>query len=247
VLNLTTALKAKLKSQKGAFSPFMFGMLMGVSIFSAVVMQWAQQDLLRLQKERLQRQKEQAQSVKTALELAVLTETAATYNEDLDLERALEFLPTSDKTRGGNKIQITKRSTDEGFGLEGERLIITTSDDEMLRQEVDTLGTAESILEYEGVEDNPVSVVDSTSLRLQQIERSKEYMEQEASQIYMFYASNKPHRFPFQNEYNDINATTGLGDVWGNPFNYTRLSDDEATLEFITPWGHAEKITLTLD
>ncbi len=60
-------------SQQGGFSPFMFGLVVGMSLFSAMSMHWARQELVRYEQEQVQRSKKDAQDVANALNFAILT------------------------------------------------------------------------------------------------------------------------------------------------------------------------------
>lgn len=234
-----------LNNQQGAFSPFMFGLVFGVGIFSTLVMYWAKQDLLRLEQLQAERAKAEAEDIAKALEFALLTETDATYSNDLSLNRARQFTNLSDgKTRGGEDILLTERLGDSRFEQQHSKVAITASDDIFLRSDIHRQGSADDLARLTPGDNQAVVVFDSEKIRTQQVARSRQNMDTMAEQVYQFYGAQL--RFPTAAEFETLSNKLGLRDVWGRPFDYQLLDTDRARLEFVTPWGYTQTLDLNL-
>ena len=232
----------KIYCQKGGFSPFMFGVLAALSIFSTMLAQWAKEDLKTLQAEKLKKQQEHSADIKEALEIAILSENTNTfgnnYSQTYDISRAQGFLSSSNNTtRSGAAVQMREVDSSQVQDLQNKRIAITTSDDTFLRSDVGSLGNETAIAGFDGGIDQALATIDTEALRNQQVTHSRQLLEKEASMLYTFFTENS--RFPAnQAEYDSgVNNLTGYKDTWGNDFVYTYASDTEATLGFTTPWG----------
>ncbi len=242
----------KLKCQKGGFSPFMFGVLAALTIFSTMLSQWAREDLKNLQAEKLQNQQKHSQDFKEALEIAILSENSNTagnnYSQTYDLSRAQGFLSAStNTTRSGAAVQIREVDSSQVQDIQNKRIAITSSDDTFLRSDVGGLANESAIANYDGGIDKALATVDTEALRNQQVKHSRQLMEKEASMLYTFFTENS--RFPAtQAEYDSgVNNLTGYKDTWGNDFVYTYASDTEATLSFTTPWGKSFNVRVDMN
>jgi hypothetical protein len=238
-----------LKTQKGAFSPFMFGMLMGVAVFSAAMNHWAKREIVNIEERNIKAERQKAEQIKQAFETALLTENIATgekYSEDLNLERAQKFLSgNTGQTKSGEQAFLSSAFKSGAFKTSNKRVMITTSDDESIQQNLESLGS-DAMASYNN-EDGSVVMFDSEEVRKKQIKKSKENLEREASQIYRAYTSYG-YKFPTAEQYkSQVNAATGLRDVWGQSFKYDRKSDKVVILSFTTPWGYTFKKRLDMN
>lgn len=230
--------------QRGGASPFMFGLLMGMTIFSAFSLQWAQRELVASQQRQAEKAKREAEDLVKALEFAAMTETRNTYSDDFDLERARRYTAmSSGKTRGGQDFIVVQQEDKdkETFGETSQKVAITASDDTLLRSKVYRTGDAKGVDALSG---DTVATLDTAGVRQRQILTSVKSMENLAEQVYAFYAGNR--RFPKSNEFDVMRNQLSFGDAWGGPFAYTYISDDEARLEFTTPWNYTHSLKLTL-
>lgn len=232
-------------NQKGGFSPFIFGVLIGLSAFSVITAEMAKREMEKAALHRIKTQKEQAEDLARGLENALLTETDATYDADLTVTRARDGSSGSTGvTRSGSSVLVNVQTGENSLGLDHQRILITTTDDTMLRDDVGFIASKEDQSTYSASNKEPVAMFDSESIRKRQVEASREYLEAEAAQVYGFYAANL--RFPNEGaEYNSINSMTNYVDVWGNNFTYTFIDSKTATLSFTTPWNYT--YTLNLD
>ena len=242
-----------LRNNLGAFSPFMFGLLMGMAAFSTAIRYQAEQDLKNIQKQQKLMEKEQAEDVRRAFENAILTENVADgslgYSKDLDLERARSFLSGSTgQTRTGQRIILKERKAGEVLGADQQRIVITASDDEFVRQRVETLGSSDALADFTEESPENATLFDSAAVRARQVKQSKEYLHMEEAQLYRYWGGHE-YKFPAtQSEYEDnVNAYTHLRDAWGQKFDYERLSDNKARLSFTTPWGEKNTILLNME
>lgn len=224
----------------------MFGLMVGMSIFSAMAMQNARHELDLLQKRQAAKAKAQAEDLAKGLEFAVLTETRETYSDDYNLERARANTSGSGgKTRGGQDVLVTQRETEgESLGDKTRRVAITASDDTLLRSQVHLSQSAEDLSQLKPSEQLPVVVFDTNSVRERQVRTSKQNMEAMAEHVYAFYAAKL--RMPSKDEFENISSKLGFRDVWGTPFTYTYGSETTATLEFTTPWNYTQSLRLSL-
>ena len=234
-----------LRSQRGFFSPFMIGLVMAIGIFSNLAMHWAQKDLERIREERLRRQQAEANDIAKAVEFAILTETDRTYGQVLDVDDLRQYTALSQgKTRGGSDVQIISRQNGSAFETANERIAITTTDDTLRRNELVRSGSAEDLAREAGG-DEPLAIVDTSAVRQRQIEQSKQNVDTMAAHIFQFYSTN--FRFPKVGEYEELQEMLNIKDVWGNDLIYTYKNEEEAVLEFSTPWNYTYSVNLNLE
>jgi len=235
-----------IRAQKGAFSPFMFGLLASVAVFSSLMQKWSMDEMKRQEERRIQTQQEQAESVAKAVENAILTETATTYGNTVTLERARQFMSGTTGIGGdGEDYQFKSAQTDSQFGRNNQRIIINTTDDQFLKDEIGRIEGEEGIKAFAGADGT--TVLDTSDARKRQITKSRESLEMEAAQIYRSYASFG-FKFPSTSQYSEIiSAATGIKDVWGQDLTYERQGDKKATLSFTTPWGYTVTKKLSMD
>ncbi|NBX86468.1 MAG: hypothetical protein EBQ80_04430 [Proteobacteria bacterium] len=233
--------------QRGAFSPFMFGLVMGVTIFSALSMQWAKKELERYQAKQADAAQRQAQDVAKAMEFAILTEGQDNYSEEYTLQRARQFSSAAAKTRGEQDFLLaTKRERDsERFGRNDEKIAIAASDDTLLRSQVYRSGDVAELDKLRTNKASGVVVYDTSEARDRQIRTSIQRQEALAEQIYAFYAAEM--KFPTLAEFTEMRRKFGLRDVWGDDFEYGVDPDlQQGFLSFTTPWGYVHEINLSL-
>lgn len=237
-----------LNNQKGAFSPFMFGMLMGVAVFSAAMNHWAKKEIVDIEKQNIQSERQKAEQIKQAFENALLTENVNSengYSEKMNLERAQQFLSGSTgQTKSGEQAFLSTAIKSGAFKTSNSRILITTTDDENVKDEIRSLGS-DGMADYNNTESSVV-MFDSEEVRKKQIRESKTLLEREISQIYRSYTAYG-YKFPTPEQYKtQVNAATGLRDVWGQPFKYDRKSDKVVVISFTTPWGYTYKKRLDM-
>lgn len=234
-----------LTSQRGAMSPFMFGLLAGMAVFSVASTQWASQELARVQAAKREKEKAQAEDIAKAIEFTLLTETAGTYTNNPDRTRIMANTSmATGKTVGDEDVLMVQRQVeDETFGARTDRVAITASDDTLLRSKVFRSGSAEELSQLP-TDDNSVVTVDTAAIRQRQVAHSAQNMEALAEYIYAFYAGNM--KWPNPSEFEDIADRARLTDVWGQPFIYTLVGDDGAVLELNTPWNYTHTLKLSL-
>lgn len=231
----------------------MFGMLMGVAMFSSVAKYQAEKRLETAGSYRSAQEQKKAEDVRLALENAILTENiednSVRFGDDLNIDRARSFLTRSTgKTKSGQEYTLKQQESRGALGADGQRVLITTSEDEFTREAVDKVGSAGAMTDFEQAEGESLAVFDSNAVRARQVKQSIEYLRMEESQIYRFWGSND-YKFPdSQQEYEDkVNSMTRLKDAWGQTFTYSRESDTKARLSFETPWGYKKSIKLDMD
>jgi hypothetical protein len=233
--------------QAGGFSPFMFGMLMGMSIFSALSLQWAQQALIVRQQKQLEAAKAAAEETAKGMEFAVLSETAYGYSNDYTLNRARAFAATTAQTRSGEDAQIVQREGGEDgdnsrFGQTRTTVGVNVTDDPFLRQKVAQTGSAEDL---QRIENAPLATVEVTNLRGQQVKIGRQRMADLAEQLYGHYAGHLT--FPDSSTFDALEKRYNLRDPWGRPFVYAVADDQQtATLTFTTPWNFTQTLHLSL-
>lgn len=244
VFNKLKNLNKVWRFNEGAFSPFMFGLLMGIGVMSMSAAYIAKQRLVKMQLEQQEKQISEAEKIKRALETSILTETRESYGESTDLDKALKFVTgTTGRTRSGDKFAIKSFTTEETLGRQGQRLIITSSDDRDVRDDLDKVTDKDATLSDELAQESVV--FDEEKLRREQIQKSYNSMDALAGHLYTYYAMNL--KFPTENDFIHIENLTKLKDVWGETFDYVKTDDNNATLTFSTPWGYERKIELSLD
>ena len=231
----------------------MYGMLMGTAVFSTMVSYWAQQETKKLEQEQIKQQKEAAKDVRNALKNSILTENIATansaYSTDVDLNRAKAFTSRSTgKTRSGADYTIRERDTATTFGQMQKRILVTTSDDTFLKDDVTAQANAGELSTYSAQDSEAVELFDTQEVRQTQINQSKEYLQMEASQLYRYWAQNS-FTFPANHAayLASVNSLTGLKDVWGNDFTYVFTNANQATLSFTTPWAYTYTMNLDMN
>lgn len=225
----------------------MFGLIMGMSIFSALSMQWSKQALARYQQQQVERAKANTQDVAKSLNFAILTENSQTYSDKYDLDRARQYSNTEARTTGGQDYLVTERTDDNRttYGKAATTVAITGSDDTLLRSQMYRTGDAKEILTTKTGNSQAVAVYDTSTARDQQVRTTNGRMEALAEQIYAFYAGKQ--RFPTDSEFTTIKSTFGLRDVWGHDFIYTISTDGQSgTLAFTTPWDYTKTLKLSL-
>lgn len=239
-------LGAVLASQRGAFSPFMYGLIIGVTIFSAVSMQYAKQELVRLQQEKTQRARANAKDIADALDFSVLSETKETYQDEYTLDRARRYANTAGKTEGDENFQLSARESGrQTFGHTAEKIAITASDDSFLRARVNRTATGAELEKMADNAEAPLAVYDTSGARERQILTSNTRMEALAEQLYAYYAANL--KFPDRSGFDKLNSALGLKDAWGENFTYDVAADRQsAKLAFTTPWNYERTLNLNL-
>jgi hypothetical protein len=225
----------------------MFGLLIGMSIFSAMSLQWSKQELARTEQRRAEMAKAQADDMAKAMEFAAMTETRNTYSERFNLDRARQYAGYSGgRTRGGQDMIVVSKEDDrhETFGDKNQRVAITSSDDTLLRAKVYRAADADAISHLDDKGQKPIATFDTSGVRERQVLTSQKAMEGIAEQLYAFYGAHM--RFPTSDEYDHIKVQFPFVDAWGSPFDYSLVSDDEARLEFTTPWNYTQSLKLSL-
>lgn len=231
-------------------SPFLTGLLLGMTMFSALSMQWAKQELAALQERNAVRDAAQAKELGQALEFAVLTEDESSYTEGYNLERTRQFSGASVRTRGGNEVQLTARDTENdeanqgAFGTGGTQVAITASDDRFTRAAASRTASAE---ELQRTRSNAEDLVFANvrAARERQVITSTRRMEALAEQLYAYYGAEL--RFPDLNSYTSYAGKLGLRDAWGREFDYNPTNDGQGgSLSFTTPWGFTQALKLSL-
>lgn len=225
----------------------MFGLVVGMSLFSAMSMQWARKELALYEKQQTARAKQNAQEVADAMNFAILTETAQTYNENYDLERARTYSGSTAVTQGGQDYMVTTRTDEDRtrYGHAATTVAITGSDDTLLRSQMHRSGDAEDILRTKVGDKQAVAVYTTNTARDQQVRTSYQRMEVLAEQLYAFYAGK--YRFPTDDEFTSLAGALGLHDAWGDNFTYKPSKDNQdGVLSFTTPWNYTQTLTLSL-
>lgn len=246
--------KKWIAGQGGGVSPFMFGLLLGVSIFSLSVQKRAQIEMDEMREKQLERQETEASSLRKAVELSVMTERSAskmaTYQAtpDADRIRARASVATG-KTRATQDMVMV--SGESGDNNEHSRILITTTDDTFVR---DSISNTKSHT-YDTIGSNTMQqradtmVVDTKALRNEQIAISYKNMEAQAALVYNWWsAPGNGFVFPDSAQYSaEIMPISTYKDFWGNDFIYSRTSAQVATLSFTPPWGGTPyEITLSM-
>ena len=235
----------KITNQQGGFSPFMFGLVMGMSIFSALSVQWARQELEAYQQLQTQRAQTQAEEIAKGMEFAILAETGQTYSDTYDLERARTYSQAQARTRGGQDYMIAAHESNrEFYGQRATTVAIAGTDDTLVRSQIYRTESERNVLEAD-TGNQAVALYDTSLARNQQVRTSNRRMEQMAEQVYTFYAGY--YRFPTDSEYQSLKGKFALRDAWGRDFNYMPdASGQKATLSFTTPWDYTQTMNLSL-
>lgn len=235
-----------LTDQSGGFSPFMFGLVMGMSVFSALSLQWAKQELTQYQELQAQRAKTDAEEVAKGLEFSILAENEQSYSDKYDLERARAYSAAQARTRGGQDYMFAARDSErEQFGKKATSVAIAGTDDTLVRSQIHRTETEEHVLDKSVGGRNDVAVYDTSLARNQQVMTSNQRMELMAEHIYTFYAAK--FRFPNDSEYQTLLGRIGVRDAWGQDFEYKPdATGQKATLSFTTPWEYTQTMNLSL-
>ncbi len=247
-LNLNTLFRTHLfhllQNQKGVFSPFMLGLLMAISVFSVLSLQWAKKDLVLMEKAKLARQQAEADDLAKAVEFALMVEDESSFGDDLTIERLRKYAARSQGFTGGKEnAKVIHRNSETRFDIQNEKIAIAITDDALTHTDLNRRIGDELLDIAEGKQ--AIAVVDTSAIRTRQIDRSKRNMESMAEQVYQFYAAQ--FRFPRISEYAALANIIRLKDVWGNEFLYTYQNDSEATLEFTSPWNYTYTMKLNLE
>lgn len=243
---LKTYLYRLYKRQRGAVSPFLFGMLAGVAIFSAGVKTQARIETQQILEEQEKRAQESAETYRRAVENALMSETAGTFGT-ITADRVNQYVSKSvgGGTRSGS--DITLGAIDRDATLDTQRVMITTSDDDFVRSRVNSLtsgGNANNMATDSLTDRNDVVTVDTSNIRQEQIQASLSNMQKQAEVMYGFWAQNG--RFPGAGEYAAIAAQTGLTNFWGSPISCVCLDNNSVTLTSATPWGQTLTVGLNM-
>lgn len=225
----------------------MFGLILGMGVFSALSLQWSKQALQRYEQQQLARARANSQDVVQGLDFAILTETGNTYRDEYDLERARPYSNSTARTVGGQDYMVTAREDEnrESFGKKATTVAVTGSDDTLLRSRMYRTGDAEEILRTRTGDKQAVTTYDTSLARDRQVRTTNERMEVLAEQVYAFYAGKK--RFPTDNEFQALRNTFDVRDAWGREFIYTVTEDGQkGTLSFTTPWDYTQTLKLGL-
>ncbi len=224
----------------------MMGLMMGMTIFSAMSMQWAKQELENIQKRQQAEATRSAEDMAGAMEFAMLAENKDTYGETPTLERARMFAATTGKTRGDQNFLATVREeqTEGRFGAPRSQVAITASDDTLLRSQMHRAADGEELNRAAGGE-QPVALLDTSAVRDRQVRTSNMRMNSLAEQVYAFYAAKM--KFPSTSEFTEMATKLGFRDVWGQSFEYTVSADQQsAQIGFTTPWDYTQSLKLNL-
>jgi len=223
----------------------MFGLVMGMSIFSALSVQWARQELEAYQKTQTQRAQTQAEDIAKGMEFAILTETGQTYSTTYDLERARTYSQSQARTRGGQDFMLAARESNrEFYGQNATTVAIAGTDDTLVRSQIYRTESERNVLETK-TGNQAVALYDTSLARNQQVRTSTRRMEQMAEQLYTFYAG--AFRFPTDSEFQTLKGKFDLRDAWGRDFSYMPdASGQKATLTFTTPWDYTQTMNLSL-
>ena len=232
--------------QKGNVSPFLFGLLAGVALFSGGIRAKAELELKRIRAQQEKQAEQTAQSYQRAVEGALLSETSTNFGT-LDRDRIEEHLSRSlGGTRSGQDIAIGTITTD---GTRNEqRIFIAPTDDDFVRTEINTLestGDADAAARNTLNNRKDVISIDTSAIRARQVELTMQNLNKEAEIIIGFWGQNGI--FPSPAEYTALHNQTNLADFWGNAFTYTRVNDDEMTLSATTPWGQLLFIPINMN
>lgn len=239
-------LKKLVLAQRGAASPFMLGLLLGVSIFSISVQQQARIELQEIRKTQALKQEKEANALRNAVEMAIMTETTADYMADMTNERIREYLSYSGGTTRTNQ-DLAMRSNAHSGDLQASRIIMTTSDDQFVRDAVE-LQNMGGMTDSDLNKRSDVIVVDTKALRQRQIEASYENMEALAGLVYDWWSRAGNYRFPSSAQFNaEVLPFSSYTDFWGREFDYTYINDNQARLEFTTPWAQDYAMNLTMN
>lgn len=224
----------------------MFGLIMGMSVFSVLSLQWAKQEMARQNARHAAQEKAQAEDLAHAMEFSLLAETGGTYREDMDLKRAMQYTSlATGKTRGGERVLVNVQDVNPNgsFGAGTQRVGVTASDDILKRSQVYRAGSADELNRLAG-QSGTVVTFDTSAIRTRQMKTSINGLEGMAEQVFAFYAGHM--RFPSGSEYNELANKFSFHDAWGKSFDYAFTDNENAALEFTTPWNYTYTQKLNL-
>jgi hypothetical protein len=231
-------------------SPFMTGLLLGMTVFSALSLQWAKAELAELQARKAQQDRAQAQELANALEFAVLTEDASGYSDDYALQRARAFANVGSQTRGGNTVLATTRADEPDetapgvFGVGKTQVALTAGDDRFARAAAGRAESAAALQQQVG-QGGPTVLANLQAVRERQVLTSTKRMDALAEQVFAYYAATM--RFPDEAAFATLQGRLNLRDAWGQRFGYSVTPDGQsATLSFTTPWDYTRELPLSL-
>ncbi len=233
--------------QRGAVSPFLFGMLAGVAVLSGGIKIQADLEMKRIQEQQEQRSKETADTYRRAVEGALMAETTGTFGA-VDTNAINSFVAKSigGGTRSGQNIAIGTITTD--VGTNSQQIIISTSDDNLVRTQITALETAGDAAAMAADTINnrdDVITIDTSGIRTKQIAETIDRMEKYSEILYSFWGKNG--RFPTLVEYPAIAAQSSTTDFWGGAFTYAITSDNIAQLQATTPWAQVLTVPMNMD
>lgn len=241
MFNLKTLKKQfkKAQGQRGAFSPFMFGMLAGLAVFSGALRTQYLNELGSLESQRYERLVKETTALEDAVRNYIRTEITASYSDTITVANIQELLTTRGSTTdSGQAYQINIINETINFvnaaavaaTRNAQVVLMTPSDDSLLRAAVAAVTTKEDAFT---LAENPhVTVVSTESIRQEQVALSKKRLEAMAALLYDYYTRGffsgvtRLHSFPRNTtEYNDMITTYNLGneakDSWGAALVYT--------------------------
>lgn len=236
------------KRQRGAVSPFLFGMLAGVAIFSAGMRAQAELETKRILAQQEERAKETADTYRRAVEGALMAETSASFGT-ITADRLNSYVSKSvgGGTRSGSNIALG--AIDRDTTMDTQRVMITTSDDDFVRNRVTALqagGDANTMATDSLASRDDVVTVDTSNIRAKQVEATLSNMQKLAEILYGFWAQKG--RFPGNvSEYPAIANKTELTTFWGDPIIYEFTSDNLVRLRATTPWGQTLYVPLNMN
>lgn len=237
-------LKQKIRQQKGAFSPFMFGMLAGLAIFSGVLRSEYINELGSLESLRQQRLEREAKAMADAVENYLRSEITTSYDyTGVDVNDVQQLLSTSGATTDAGQVfainiidyDINFTDVTSGSPMPGTRqsqvFLMSPADSSMIRNQIAAVTTKEDALDLAAT-NKIIVAVDTESVRQEQVAASKERLEQIAALLYDYYTrgfvnatSGRLHSFPrssleFTLMLSQFSLQQIAKDYWGRTFTY---------------------------
>lgn len=242
-----------IRGQHGGISPFMFGLLLGVSIFSIAVQKRADIEMDEMRKKQLERQEIGLDNMRKAIELSVMTEGASkhnTYSAVPGKSVASSMVYSSQKTLATAPTGSPSVTATSGDQNQYSRIVISSTADAYVQDSIaDLKGDTFSALGSTSLQErSDTAVIDTTSLRNQQVAISYQNMEALAGLVYNWWSTpGNGFQFPSSATYNaEIISIAPYRDFWGNSFVYTRIDQNRASLAFTPPWG-GDAYVISLD
>lgn len=273
-------LKQQLKSlrnQRGAFSPFMFGMLAGLAVFSGALRSQYLNELGTLESQRNTRLINEAKELESSVKNFLRSQTSSTFNSTITVANIQELLATDGATTDSGQAYQIKiipytisyiNNATAAVTRDAQIFLMTSSDDSLLRTQVDNTTTRTDAFTL--AKEPHVVVVDTESVRQEQVALSKKRLEGMASLLYDYYTrgffsgTTRLHTFPRDaTEYNAMVATYNLTneakDSWGQNLTYTvnasgnttdletsEAISESAVISFVTPWSERYPLTVSV-